>query len=440
MLRRRAAVVLAVGVAFSEVALSQGYGGPSMLSRGGNRPGQRGRAPAEIIVYGGVRGTVDTGLVPVLLEEDGTLANRTIYGGQAEIGAYGTHSWRRTVLGLDYRGDYRMTTRNSGFNGTNQALSLDIQHQMNSRLNFFFRETAGTTNRAFGGFAAPVHTDLSSLNLANDEAFDTRVYFSQTSGGVAIRKSARMTVVLSGDGFFVKRPDPRLVSTNGFRATGAVNYRTSSRTMIGGAYQFLNFEYPRAYGGSELHGPMFTVTHRLTRNLELSIAAGLLLVYTFGTQNVTLSPEVAALLGRTSGVEAFTRNDVLPQIFASAGYTLERSRFTASFLSGTTPGNGVLLTSQRNAGMLGYSFTGIRKLSLGASARYAQTLSKSIAADKLSNTSVGGGINYAITRLLNISSQLDYRTYRTGGISGREGFAFTLGLIVSPARIPVSIW
>ena len=249
-----------------------------------------------------------------------------------------------------------------------------------------------------------------------------------------------MTVVLSGDSFFVKRPDPRLVSTYGFRATGAVNYRTSSRTTIGGSYQFLNFEYPRAYGGSELHGPMFTATHRLTRNLELSLATGLLFVYTFGTQDVTLSPEVAALLGRTTGVEAFTRNDILPQVYVSAGYALERSRFTASFLSGTFPGNGVLLTSQRNAAMVGYSFTGIRKLSLGASARFSQTVSKSIEADNLSNISAGGGINYAITRLLNISSQLDYRTYRSGGIPGREGFAFTLGLIVSPSRIPISIW
>jgi hypothetical protein len=440
MLSRRAAVVLTAGVAIAEVAFSQGYGGPSILSRGGNRPGQRGRAPTDIVVYGGVRGTVDTGLTPVLLEEDGTIATRDVYGVQAEIGAYGTHSWRRTILGLDYRGDYRKTTRKSGFNGTNQALSLDLQHQINARVSIFFRETAGTTNRAFGGFAAPVHTDLSSLNLANDEVFDTRVYFNQTSAGVALRRSARTTFVFIGDGFFVKRPDPRLVGVAGYRATGAVNYRTSSRTTIGGSYQYMMFDFPRAFGGSEMHGPMFTATHRLTRNLELSLAAGFLQLHSFGTQSVTLSPEVAALLGRTTGVEAFTRDEILPQVFASAAYAFERSRFTASFLSGVTPGNGVFQTSQRNAGMVGYSFTGIRKLSLGASARYAQSESKSINVRNVNNTSVGGGINYSITRLVNLNSQLDYRTFRTGGIRGREGFAFTLGLLVSPAKVPISIW
>src|SRR5688572_29093220 len=310
---RRAAIVLAAGVAVAEVALSQGYGGPSILSRGGNRPGQRGRAPSDIVVYGGVRGTIDTGLTPVLLAEDGTVATREVYGVQAEIGAYGTHSWRRTVLGLDYRGDYRMTTRNRGYNGTNQALSLDIQHQVNPRLSFFFREAAGTTNRAFGGFAAPVNTDLSSLNLVNDEVFDTRQYFSQTTAGVAIRRSARTTFVVIGDGFFVKRPDPRLVSMAGYRATVGVNYRISSRTTIGGSYQYMTFNYSRAFAGSDMHGPIFSVVHRLTRNLELSLAGGFLRLNSFGTQRVTLSPEVAALLGRPTGVEAFTRDDTLPQ-------------------------------------------------------------------------------------------------------------------------------
>jgi hypothetical protein len=155
---------------------------------------------------------------------------------------------------------------------------------------------------------------------------------------------------------------------------------------------------------------------------------------------VTLSPEVAALLGRDVGVEAFTRDDILPQIYASAGYLLERSRFTASFLSGVSPGNGVFQTSQRTAGMLGYSFTGIRKLSLSASARYSQTSSKSTNLGKLNNYSVGGGLNYVVSRFVNVNTQLDYRTFRTGGIRGREGFAFTLGLLVSPAQIPLSIW
>jgi hypothetical protein len=33
----------------------------------------------------------------------------------------------------------------------------------------------------------------------------------------------------------------------------------------------------------------------------------------------------------------------------------------------------------------------------------------------------GGGLNYALTGLLSLSTQFDYRSFRTGGIAGREG-------------------
>ena len=178
----------------------------------------------------------------------------------------------------------------------------------------------------------------------------------------------------------------------------------------------------------------------MTRTVDLSVSGGFWHARTFGTQRVTLSPEVAALLGRATGVEAFTRKDILPQFHASLGYTLERSRFTASFLSGVTPGNGIYLTSQRTSAMIGYSFTGIRKLSLGASARYSQTQSRSISAGKLNNFTFGGGANYSLTRLVNLSTQLDYRSFQTTGVRGREGFTFVLGVLVSRARIPLSIW
>jgi hypothetical protein len=49
-------------------------------------------------------------------------------------------------------------------------------------------------------------------------------------------------------------------------------------------------------------------------------------------------------------------------------------------------------------------------------------------------------MNYALTRLVNLSSQFDYRTFDSPGLQGREGVAFTLGISVSGARIPLSIW
>src|SRR3712207_3862364 len=91
-----ALAVSAVGCLLPEVAFAQGYGGPSMLSRGGNTPGRRGRTPVDFTFYAALRGTVDTGLTPVALDpETGDVQeDNPLYGVQAELGLYGSHAWK----------------------------------------------------------------------------------------------------------------------------------------------------------------------------------------------------------------------------------------------------------------------------------------------------------------------------------------------------------
>ncbi len=307
-----------------------------MLSRGGNRPGQRGRAPVNFAVYAGLRGVVENGLTPVRLEEDGTFPSQTIYSAQAELGAYGTHSWRKTIVGLDYRGDYRKSTRStfSNYDGTNQALSLDLQYQATRRTQFTVRQVAGTSNRAFGGFAAPAVTDLLSLGLADNEVFDSRVYFTQTSVAVVQMTSARTSWTAAGDVFATKRSNNALIGFNGQRALGAWNYRLNRRDSIGVAYTYMRFNYPRAFGGADMQGLALQAQRILTRNLSLGVTAGAGVLNAFGTQPVQLSPEVAALLGRSMGVEAFTRRSLVPQIQVTLRYALERSSLSLAYANG----------------------------------------------------------------------------------------------------------
>jgi hypothetical protein len=443
MERRRALILVMLITAAADMAIAQGYGGPSMLSRGGNRPGRRGRTPIGVSAYVAVRGTAESGLTPVRLDEDsGSLSYDRVYGVQVEGGAYGSHSWRRTTLGLDYRGDYRETTSSlySAYNGINQAISVELEHQPTPRISLMFREVGGTTNRAFGGFAAPAATHAQSLNLVNNEVFDTRSYFSTTTGAVAYRKSARTTLSLMGDGFFVKRPDPRLISNTGVRATAGVDYRTSRRSSVGTQYAFMRFSYPRAYAGATIHGLSISFARAVTRSVELSGSAGVLRLNTFGTQQVQLSPEVAAILGRSSGVEAFRSVAYLSQMSAGIVYTMERSIFSASISDGVTPGNGVYMTSRARTASIGYSFAGIRKLSAGLSANFTRMSSQGVVMGALQQFNAGGGINYVLTRMLNFSTQFDYRTFSSPGLSGREGYSLAIGISMSPARLPLGIW
>lgn len=422
-------------------ALAQGYGGPSLLSRGGNTPGRRGSAPIDFTFYGAVRGTYETGLIAPTLDDSGQLQGVAVEGVQVELGAYGAKSSRRSSVGLDYRGDYRKTVPNvPAYNGTNQALSLDFTFQPNRRLEIFARETGGTTNRAFGGFSAPSFVGPQNPGVPLNEVFDSRVYFSQTTGGIAYRLSARTQAVVNGSGFFIKRTNRALIGVQGYIASGGVVHQLDRSQSVGVRYDFTRFEFPRIYGGSDIHTLSFLYDRRMTRAWHVKLELGAFRSATVGTQQVNLSPEIAAILGRATGVEAFNRVETKPRIEATSIYTLKRSNWTATYTSGPGVGNGVYATSDQKAVYTGYSYTGIRKLSLGLSVGYTRFTSLGLRLRNYTTIQGGLGANYRIARHFDLSLQADRRRFRAPGVSGRNGTSISFGLSFTPSHIPLSIW
>lgn len=419
---------------------SQGYGGPSLLSRGGNQPGQRGRGPIDFNVYGAVRATRDTGLIAPSVDEAGSITSNDLNGVQAEVGAYGAKSWRRSSAGLDYRGDYRKFSGNSTFDGFNQAISLDLNFQPTRRMAFFLRETGGVSNRAFGGFAAPSFANQQNFGVPLNEVFDTKTYFSQTSGGLSYRTSARSTYSVMGEGFIVKRANRALIGLQGYRTGADYDYRLSRADSLGITYNYIHFEFPRIYGGSDVHSVTGRYAKRINRNWDFTLIGGFFNVSTTGTQRVTLSPEIAAILGRSQGVEAFKRVDRQPQIEATANYTLERSRLTMGYQSGIGPGNGVYITSRQDAIRAGYSYSGLRRLSLGASVGYTRFKSLGLELGDFTTIQGGGGVNYKIAEYWNLTAQADRRKFDSPAVTGRSGSSITIGISYSPSRFPLSIW
>lgn len=450
MMRKTLLLFFVAVFGFAGMAFAQGgYGGPSMLSRGGNLPGKRGRAPVDITLYGGLRAMYEARLTPVQLNQEGDLLSISRTSMQAEIGAYGGHSWRKTTLGLDYRGDYRrpLSTSTSnpnqnfpGYLGTNQALSLQLQHQLTRRISIGFTETAGTSNRAFGGFAAPAGSDVDSLNLVNNEVFDSRTHFTRTGLMASYQHSARTSFFGGANHFAVRRVNRQLISTWGHTVAVGAQYRLTRKTSIGAQYMHFRFYFPRAFAGSEAQGGGIFISRSLFRNADFSASAALLHLRNYGTQQVQLSPEVAAILGQSTSVAAFERTRIAPQMSATIGYTLERSRLYASAGTGITPGNGVFLTAQTTTASVGYSYTGIRNMSMGLSANYSRRDRGMISIGTLTMYGVGGGINYRLGGNVNLSSQLDYRTFNSSTIRGREGYSASLGITISSVNVPLSIW
>src|SRR6266851_8594298 len=81
------------------------YLGPGVLSRGAGDIGTRSGQQVDLRFYAGVSGVYDNQLQPVSVDSKGNLIQvKSLYGVEANLGAYGTHNWKTATLGLDYHG------------------------------------------------------------------------------------------------------------------------------------------------------------------------------------------------------------------------------------------------------------------------------------------------------------------------------------------------
>jgi hypothetical protein len=422
--------------------LSAQYGGPSILSRGGNRPGQRGRAPIDFNFYAAARGLLESGLLYPRLDDEGVLQPQNSYGVSSEVGVYGGHNWKSTTMGLDYRADYRHSANlPNALNGTNQALALQLEHRLSRRVTLSFSQTAGTSNRAFGAFAVPTFSDANRLGVPMNEVFDVRLYYLQSNLTGIWQRSARTSYIGGADVFFVKRDSLALINAQGMRASGAVSYRTSRRNTVVASYQYLRFEYPRIYAHSYFHTINGGLQSQWSRNIQVRLIAGVFVGENRGVEQVRLSDEVAAILGRPVGTAAFVRSSRFPMIDAGIAHIQERGRFQVSFTTAASPGNGMMLASMRTTASAGYSYTGIRRTSLGVSAGYMRLTSEALSLPDNNAFGAGGGFSYRVRAGLQLTGQLDYRNFQaTSAFPARSGYSAMLGLAYSTSRFPISIW
>jgi hypothetical protein len=226
---------------------------------------------------------------------------------------------------------------------------------------------------------------------------------------------------------------------NGARAGAQVLYQLTRRDQIGASYNFIHFDYPRAFGASDLHGVSLQYARKLRPGLQFLVGVGAFRAESLGSQEVALSPEVAAILGQTTGLQAVYRVNYIPQFQASLNYVRGRSSFNAAVAAGATPGNGVYLTSRSENAGLGYSYSGIRKVSLSFNAGVSQYSSVFQTLGIYRNYYGGVAAGYTLTRHLSATFQSDVRNFVLNNKS-RIGTSVTIGLAWSPTEIPIPSW
>jgi hypothetical protein len=284
-----------------------------------------------------------------------------------------------------------------------------------------------------------VPTDI--VNQATSLLFDNRTYYTQSTMDFNFIQTARTIYTFGGDGYAVRRQSSALVGLNGYDLHGTIQHRLSKFTTIGGSYQFLHFDFPRAFGQSDLHTAEFVYNTALNRRWTFTLRAGATHSEVRGQQSVAVDPVIAALTGQTAVLRTFYRVNTVPSGGASLIGRFKTSSLSFNYSRGTGAGNGLYLTSRQESATASYSYTGIRRASLSASGGYSTLSGLAQGLSSYSQWNASGGAAYNLTHALHLTARYDARqTDLDTYFYHRLGYRVSVGLTFSPGNLPVSFW
>ncbi len=419
------------------------YAGPAILTRGEAPAGLQG-AQISFRPFFTFSGVYDTGLTGVGVNSQGQLGNTAAYGLQFTGGVSGSHSWRHTLLGVDYRGSLYHYNKTTFYDGSDQMLMLSLSHQFTQHTTLTLRESAGMYGRGNGMLGMPntIAFDPSTTYAPTTDFYDNRTVYLSTQADFTIQKSRRLSFNLGGDGYLVRRRSTALYGVSGAGARADMQYRLSRRTTVGVGYMYEHFAYHDIYSRTDLHSIVGSYGIRFTRNLELSAYGGFLRAETVFVQSVPIDPAIAAVIGINYAPVIGHRIDYIPNISGRLARTFQNG---VAYLSGghsVTPGNGLFLTTAMTTGMAGYTYTGLRRWSFGIQALYDH-------GDSIGNYlgtygDIGGTFTASrqIARSVHAIASFYGRKYQSTSFVGynRPIYNATLGISFSPGDVPLRIW
>jgi len=415
------------------------YLGPGILTHGAGDIGTRAGQDVDLRFFVTANEIYDTGLQPYSVDGSGNLAKvGGLFGTEASLGVYGTHNFHHARLGLDYRGTYRHYIGNSSMDGTDHTLALGYTFQKSRRLVFDTRQTAGTVSQGtvFGN-VFPTVTD--SVVTSSSLLFDNRTNFLQSTLDANFLLSARTTLTFGGDGFGVWRKATGLIGMEGYTLRGSIKQRLTQRTTVGVNYQHTHYDYPKAFGESDVNSFTGTFATQLGRAWTVSLQGGVFLAEVEGLQQVAVAPELAALLGVQTTQQTFYRKSIFPQWGATLGRQFRRASLSLSYQAGVSGGNGVLLTSRSDNGNASFSYTAARKWSFSATGGYSRMVGIGQNLQPFSQIIGGAGITYALTHPIQLFARYDARNQEViNGVYLQNSYRATIGISFSPADIPLA--
>ncbi len=433
--------ILALSMA-SVLAQSGGYGGPEILSRATNASGARASTHAGFTFYTSLLGTYETGNLAASVDSNGKLIEApTLAGIEADLGAYGRRSWRRTTVTLDYNGNFRHYTQNSFYDGSDHVVGVDVAVQPSRHVTYHWNTAGGTVSRFYG--VPGVLTTQELASATNYSLFDNRATFAQSSVGGVYQKSARLSFSATGSGYVVRRRSSALVGLNGYSAQGSMSYRLTRTRTVGLGYGFSHYDYPGGFGNSNIHTLMVEVAQAFGRRWEASGDAGAAKISTVGIEGIVLDPITAALFGTATSYQVFNRDIIIGSGRAALIGNYRKSRIEFRAEQQPVAGNGVYLTSKQRAASATYTFIGMRSASFSVGGNY--TNFSSIGQSQIGSFdyfSAGAGASYKFWRSVEATLKYDARNIQINQTNGLQQVSYRIafGLSWHPGEFPVALW
>jgi hypothetical protein len=274
---------------------------------------------------------------------------------------------------------------------------------------------------------------------ASSLLFDNRADYLQSSLDINLLKSDRTVFTFGGEGFGVWRKASGLIGVEGYDLHGAVQRRWSRRTTVGVLFEHSHFDYPKAFGESDIN--MFSATFgtQFGRNWTLSAKAGVYQAEVIGLQQVAIDPEIAALLGVTTTVRTFYRKSTFPNWDMSLTRRFRRANLSLRYSQGVSSGNGVYLTSRETMGGARFNYTATAKWSFSASGGYSRLEGIAQGLQPFSSFNGGAGVTYLLTGPIHLIARYDARHQEVvDGVFKGTAYRATLGISFSPGDIPLA--
>jgi hypothetical protein len=415
------------------------YLGPGVLSRGAGDIGTRAGQDVDLRFFASANGIYDTGILPYSVDGNGKLLTiGGVYGTELSLGAYGVHNFHHGRLGLDYTGTYRHYSQQTFYDGTDHTLALGYTYQKSARLFFDTRQSAGTVSQGTS-LAGVLPTISDAVVTPASLLFDNRMNYLQSTLDVHYLLSERTIVTAGGDGFGIWRKATGLIGMKGYTLRGTIQHRVTQRTTLGLNYQHTHYDFPKAFGESDINSFAGTLSTQLGPSWTVSVGGGAYMAEVQGLQRVAVEPEIAALLGVNSTVQTFYQKSVFPQWNASVSRRFRRAMLSFGYSSGASAGNGIYLTSRQDNATGTFSYTAARKWSFSASGGYSRLQGIGQDLHPYSLITGGSALTYSITRPIQLIARYDARHQEiVNGVFLQNSYRATIGISFSPGDVPLA--